>query len=101
MPLDTHNDLLTINDAITPAVGQFTHLTGRVLTATGQPIRNAFVEIWQVTVPGVTCTPGAPANRPYGKQVFTIFTTQLLVKGLAENARDGIVKRLDAKALDR
>ena len=32
-----------------------------------------------------------------GKRVFT---TQLLVRGLAENARDGIVKRVDAKALD-
>ena len=48
MPLDTDNDLLIINDAITPAVGEITHLTGRVLSITGQPIRNAFVEIWQV-----------------------------------------------------
>ena len=48
MPLDTDNDLLIINDSITPAVGEVTHLTGRVLTTTGQPIRNAFVEIWQV-----------------------------------------------------
>ena len=48
MPLDTDNDLLIINDAITPAVGEVTHLTGRVLTMTGQPVRNAFVEIWQV-----------------------------------------------------
>jgi hypothetical protein len=47
MPLDTDNDLLIINDAITPGVGQVSHLTGRVLTATGQPVRNAFVEIWQ------------------------------------------------------
>ena len=47
MPLDTDNDLLLINDAITPAVGQITHVTGRVVTATGQPLRNAFVEIWQ------------------------------------------------------
>ena len=52
MPLDTDNDLLIINDGITPAVGQVTHLTGRVLTATGQPIRNAFVEIWQVDTTG-------------------------------------------------
>ncbi len=29
-----------------------------------------------------------------------MFTTQMLVKGLPENARDGIVSRLDAKALD-
>ena len=47
LPLDADNDLLIINDAITPAVGVITHLTGRVLTAAGQPVRNAFVEIWQ------------------------------------------------------
>jgi protocatechuate 3,4-dioxygenase, beta subunit len=48
MPLDTDNDLLIINDAITPAVGEITHLTGRVLSSTGQPLRNVVVEIWQV-----------------------------------------------------
>ena len=48
MPLDTDNDLLILNDAITPAVGEITHLAGRILTATGAPVRNAFVEIWQV-----------------------------------------------------
>jgi protocatechuate 3,4-dioxygenase beta subunit len=47
LPLDADNDLLIINDEITPAVGTITHLTGRVLTTTGQPVRNAFVEIWQ------------------------------------------------------
>ena len=47
LPLDADNDLLIINDSITPAVGEITHLTGRVLTAAGQPVRNAFVEIWQ------------------------------------------------------
>jgi protocatechuate 3,4-dioxygenase beta subunit len=48
LPLDTDNDLLLINDATTPAVGEITHLTGKILNAKGQPIRNAFVEIWQV-----------------------------------------------------
>ena len=48
LPLDTDNDLLVINDAITPAVGDITHLSGRVLNAAGKPINNAFVEIWQV-----------------------------------------------------
>ena len=48
LPLDTDNDLLVINDGITPAVGEITHLTGRVLSKSGQPVRNAFVEIWQV-----------------------------------------------------
>jgi protocatechuate 3,4-dioxygenase beta subunit len=47
LPLDTDNDLLIINDAITPAVGEITHLTGRVLGPSGLPLRNAFVEIWQ------------------------------------------------------
>ena len=46
MPLDTDNDLIIINDALTPGVGEITHLTGRVLSASGQPVRNAFVEIW-------------------------------------------------------
>src|SRR5215218_9998529 len=48
LPLDTDNDLLVINDSITPAIGEITHLTGKVLTGSGSPIRNAFVEIWQV-----------------------------------------------------
>ena len=48
LPLDTDNDLLIINDAITPAVGQVTHLTGRVLDVKGNPLRNVLVEIWQV-----------------------------------------------------
>ncbi len=47
LPLDTDNDLLIVNDGITPAVGQITHLTGRVLDAKGNPLRNAVVEIWQ------------------------------------------------------
>jgi protocatechuate 3,4-dioxygenase, beta subunit len=47
MPLDTDNDLLIINDAITPAVGAVTYLSGRILDSRGEPIRNAFVEIWQ------------------------------------------------------
>jgi protocatechuate 3,4-dioxygenase beta subunit len=47
MPLDTDNDLLIINDTITPAVGDITHLTGKILDPTGEPVRNALVEIWQ------------------------------------------------------
>ena len=53
LPLDTDNDLLIINDAITPAVGEVTHLTGKILDAKGQPLRNALVEIWQVDHRGV------------------------------------------------
>lgn len=53
LPLDTDNDLLIINDTITPSVGEVTHLTGRVLDAKGDPIRNALVEIWQCDANGV------------------------------------------------
>ncbi len=47
LPLDTDNDLLIVNDNLTPAVGEVTHLTGRILDAKGNPVRNAAVEIWQ------------------------------------------------------
>lgn len=47
MPLDTDNDLLILNDSITPAVGEVSYVSGRVLTSSGQPLRNAYVEIWQ------------------------------------------------------
>ena len=48
LPLDTDNDLLVINEGITPAVGEITHLGGRILDPSGAPIRNAIIEIWQV-----------------------------------------------------
>lgn len=48
LPLDTDNDLIIVKDTITPAVGQITHLTGRVLDANGKPVKGAVVEIWQV-----------------------------------------------------
>jgi protocatechuate 3,4-dioxygenase beta subunit len=47
LPLDTDNDLIAINDGTTPAVGEITWLSGRILDARGEPIRNALVEIWQ------------------------------------------------------
>ena len=64
LPLDTDNDLLIINDAITPGVGDITHLTGRVLTKSGQPMRNAFVEIWQVDNRGSYVHTGG--RQPFG-----------------------------------
>src|SRR5688500_8335356 len=48
LPLDTDNDLVIINDSTTPAVGDITWLSGRILDEHGQPVRNALVEIWQV-----------------------------------------------------
>ena len=52
LPLDTDNDLLILNDSLTRAVGEITHLTGRLLAENGSPVRNAFIEIWQSDVNG-------------------------------------------------
>ena len=53
LPLDTDNDLIIVNDGLTPATGEITHLSGRILDSKGDPIRNALVEIWQVDNHGV------------------------------------------------
>jgi len=53
LPLDTDNDLIIVNDSITPAVGEVTHLSGRLLDARGEPIRNATIEIWSTDHNGV------------------------------------------------
>ena len=63
LPLDTDNDLLLVNDSITPGVGQITHLSGSVLNIGGTPIRNAFVEIWQVDNNAVYLHTGDTRNR--------------------------------------
>jgi protocatechuate 3,4-dioxygenase, beta subunit len=142
LPLDTDNDLLIINDALTPAVGEITHLTGRVLTKSGQPVRNAFVEIWQVDHTGSYVHTGGrqPSGfdknfQGYGRFLsdskgqyyfrtikpidYTLigifrtahihfavsqngrrmFTSQLMVNGHPANARDVVIKTLDARAL--
>ena len=46
MPLDTDNDLLIINDRITPAVGEITHLTGKILDARGKPVHEDGIQFW-------------------------------------------------------
>ena len=136
LPLDTDNDLLVINDSITPSVGEITHLSGRVLTAEGNPINNAFVEIWQVDNTGAylhkdsngakdrdtnfqgygrfltnrkgeyyfrTIKPVAyPGRVPHIHFAVSIngqriLTTQMLTRGLAENEKDGLFRRIRDK----
>lgn len=77
LPLDTDNDLLIINDAITPAVGEITHLTGRILDAKGNPVRNAVVEIWQCDNNGAYLHTGTDnrQRRDANFQGFGRFTT--------------------------
>jgi len=76
LPLDTDNDLILINDEITPAIGAITHLSGKILTADGKPIRNAVVEIWQVDGNGVYLhTADRHAQRDANFQGFGRFLT--------------------------
>jgi len=63
LPLDTDNDLLIINDGITPGVGEITHLTGKILDEKGNPVRNALVEIWQCDAKGVYLHTGDSAQK--------------------------------------
>jgi protocatechuate 3,4-dioxygenase, beta subunit len=60
LALDTDNDLIIVNNSITPAVGQITHLSGRVLGLNGNPMRNATVEVWSVDSDGIYL-----ADRPH------------------------------------
>lgn len=136
LPLDTDNDLLIINDALTPAVGEVTHLTGRLLSPAGEPIRGALVEIWQCDNRGAyihsrssnresrdgnfqgygrfltdrkgqyyfrTIKPVPyPGRTPHihfavSRKNARLLTTQMLIKGHQQNARDFLVRNVDQK----
>ncbi|MBI3682010.1 MAG: hypothetical protein HY235_16630 [Acidobacteria bacterium] len=77
LPLDTDNDLLVINDAITPAVGDVTWLSGRILDSSGGPVSNATVEIWQCDSNGayLRSKTGNAAKRDVNFQGFGRFVT--------------------------
>ena len=77
LPLDTDNDLIIVNDDITPAVGEITHLSGRILDSKGDPIRDALVEIWQVDNNGIYLHSGSNnhAARDSNFQGFGRFLT--------------------------
>lgn len=76
LPLDTDNDLLIVNDSISPAAGVVTWLSGRVLNARGEPMRNVLVEIWQCDQNGVYLhTKDDHAKRDSNFQGFGRFMT--------------------------
>src|ERR1700722_16180470 len=75
LPLDTDNDLIIINDKLTPAVGEVTHLSGRVLTTSGEPMRNVAVEIWQCDGKGVYLAQEDADGRDANFQGFGRFLT--------------------------
>jgi len=76
MPLDLDNDLLIINDSITPAIGSITWLTGRVLDRNGSAVRGALVEIWQADNNGAYIHTASPiTNRDKNFQGYGKFVT--------------------------
>ena len=76
LPLDRDNDLLIINDGITPAIGEIAWVSGRVLDRNGQPVRGALVEIWQADNNGAYIHSASPiANRDANFQGYGRFLT--------------------------
>src|SRR5262249_38338753 len=91
LPLDQDNDLLIINDAITPAVGQIAWVSGRVLDASGSPIRGAVVEIWQADDHGAYIHSRSPiANRDINFQGYGKFETASTGEYLFRTVKPGL-----------
>ncbi len=75
-PLDTDNDLVVLNDALTASTGRIAYLSGRILGPTGAPVRNAVVEIWQCDNNGSYLhTKGRVAERDPNFQGYGRFLT--------------------------
>jgi protocatechuate 3,4-dioxygenase beta subunit len=77
LPLDTDNDLIILNDSLSSAVGDITHLSGRILDGRGDPVRGALVEIWQCDNGGVYLHSGSgnTSKRDSNFQGFGRFLT--------------------------
>jgi protocatechuate 3,4-dioxygenase beta subunit len=91
MPLDQDNDLLVINDNITPAVGQVSWVSGRVLSPAGSPVRGALVEIWQADNNGAYIHSQSPiANRDANFQGYGKFLTGSTGEYLFRTVKPGL-----------
>ncbi|MFN7939532.1 MAG: IPT/TIG domain-containing protein [Bryobacteraceae bacterium] len=103
MPLDRDNDLLVINDNITPAVGTVSWISGRILSKTGSPIRNAVMEIWAAdNVGSYIHTSGAlNGQRDSNYQGYGKFETssngQYLFRAVKPGLYPGRVRHVHAK----
>ncbi len=91
LPLDQDNDLLVINDNITPAVGVISWIAGRVLDNRGQPVRAALVEIWQADNGGAYIHSASPiAGRDPNFQGYGRFLTGSDGRYLFRTVRPGL-----------
>jgi protocatechuate 3,4-dioxygenase beta subunit len=72
LPLDHDNDLVRVSGEAAQAIGQVTHIHGRVLDLGGKPITGAKVEIWQCDANGVYLHPrsGGAGRRDGGFQGY-------------------------------
>jgi protocatechuate 3,4-dioxygenase beta subunit len=64
IPLDKDNDLIYLNDSLTAANGIVTYLCGRVLDASGNPVRGALVELWHADREGDYVYSNSAARNP-------------------------------------
>src|SRR5260370_1252613 len=91
MPLDLDNDLLVINDNITPAIWQIAWITERILDQTGQPVRGALAEIWQADNNGAYIHSASPiANRDANFQGYGRFLTGSSGEDLFRTVKPGL-----------
>lgn len=63
-PSETDADLVRLTGADAQALGEVTHVTGRVLDRQGRPLPGAVVEIWQCDANGRYLHPGDDRGKP-------------------------------------
>jgi protocatechuate 3,4-dioxygenase, beta subunit len=75
LPLDRDNDLVIVGKNLTPAIGIVSHLSGRILSASGEPVKSAVIEIWQVDGKGVYLAQGSTGYEDRNFQGYGRFET--------------------------
>jgi protocatechuate 3,4-dioxygenase beta subunit len=61
-PADMDADLVRVQGRLAEAMGQVTHVSGRVLDRRGEIVRGAMVEIWQCDAHGIYDHPRSPGQ---------------------------------------
>jgi protocatechuate 3,4-dioxygenase beta subunit len=62
-PADMDADLVRVQGQLAQAMGQVTHISGRILDRRGAIVRGAMVEIWQCDARGIYNHPRAPEQK--------------------------------------
>lgn len=67
LPTDMDWDLVRVQGQAAQAVGQVTHISGRILDKRGEVVRGAMVEIWQCDAHGIYNHPGDSGHTRHDK----------------------------------